>query len=927
MHVAKLRGTWGDDGAGAGAPKPHAARAVPPPRASSVSDTARRRSSSGMSTSASQGRAPLAGLKQRLYKMRSLEERATKLGEKPPKVKHVRQLVIGTWEHGQEAAHGTFWELAKRPVMTSPVVALKVLLIVHRLQQQGSPDVLLAAAQSVTLLSGIKMTWQGAAPSSSSDSPWVALVPMYADFVAEKTGFHGRNPAFENNYSVDANTVGNGHVRQLLKVLRSCLSALSVCFAVLPSRTHGGGRDLLCAVMVSLLREADLVHNALTFLLYSLSSDVRLDAERNGFRTLHAELVAVYAQARAQPTLVAAKVVPPDLPSEPRIGGSPGRESSHPAPPPPMSHSRAGIDLAPARGGIGADAEEEDDEDDLEEEDEAEEDEADCSSGHAAALLPGFTLAPTIPVAAVPGAPPAQTHAPDLLFFDTEQVAPAAPAARPPDCTSPTASPSASPPRPLRTPAQPHGVARPGAPRGPTYAPPSYTTASNLTPGALADAFAQDCTLLSTSNKNATAANGNGRPANLHKQFADLLPTDHTPSPSTRPPPQQPMVPGGASVRRRSGTVPLASSPSQTAFVAPPQPPAPSQQPPMPQPPQKHDSALDFLFGSAAPGPAPAPAPQASVVAGGFGVQPSISPGDWDVAFGAPAATPTPVLPSPPEWEEIARDELEFGRRIGHGAFGDVLKASWQGTDVAVKQLRVGSVSEVAIEDFQREISLLCRLRHPHVVLFLGAVTAPPELCIVMEFASKGCLYAALHNSRIFVEFKDALRWSEETARGMLYLHTRQPPIIHRDLKSGNLLLDAHWRVKISDFGLARIRSHSMAQTQVGTYAWMAPEVLENKPYDLSADVYSYAIVMWECVTREEPFKGLHPMQIMRAIDRGDRPALPAGVACAPAFWNLLERCWEHDAASRPPFAQVLKELKQINPHDAVRAKPPAPSA
>lgn len=105
-----------------------------------------------------------------------------------------------------------------------------------------------------------------------------------------------------------------------------------------------------------------------------------------------------------------------------------------------------------------------------------------------------------------------------------------------------------------------------------------------------------------------------------------------------------------------------------------------------------------------------------------------------------------------------------------------------------------------------------------------------------------------------------------------------------RDLKSGNLLLDAQWRIKISDFGLARIRETSHAHTQVGTFAWMAPEVLESKPYAEPADVYSFAIVMWECLTRREPFKGMHPMQ--SAFER-----LP------PA---LLSQGWNHELTKSP---------------------------
>merc|ERR1712078_660441 len=98
-----------------------------------------------------------------------------------------------------------------------------------------------------------------------------------------------------------------------------------------------------------------------------------------------------------------------------------------------------------------------------------------------------------------------------------------------------------------------------------------------------------------------------------------------------------------------------------------------------------------------------------------------------------------------PKEFEIPVQELTFNRRIGKGAFGDVLQATWQGTDVAVKVLNPGQVSEKSVEDFRREVGMLLVLRHPNVVLFMGAATVAPDLCIVMEHAARGSLYRVLH--------------------------------------------------------------------------------------------------------------------------------------------------------------------------------------
>lgn len=167
-----------------------------------------------------------------------------------------------------------------------------------------------------------------------------------------------------------------------------------------------------------------------------------------------------------------------------------------------------------------------------------------------------------------------------------------------------------------------------------------------------------------------------------------------------------------------------------------------------------------------------------------------------------------------------------------------------------------------------------------------------------------------IHGRRHVIDRATALRWATETARGMSYLHSRSPPIAHRDLKSGNLLVDEDWHIKVSDFGLAQAKLTTHAHTQVGTFAWMAPEVLENSPYDERADVYSFAIVMWELATKEEPFRGMHPMQIMRVIDKGDRPAVREDIDAHLEYVKLMQHCWEQKCAARKrPLLRVVVAL------------------
>lgn len=134
-------------------------------------------------------------------------------------------------------------------------------------------------------------------------------------------------------------------------------------------------------------------------------------------------------------------------------------------------------------------------------------------------------------------------------------------------------------------------------------------------------------------------------------------------------------------------------------------------------------------------------------------------------------------------------------------------------------------------------------LRHPNIVMFLGACTKAPNFAIVLEYCEGGTLWSILQKS-------GELGWEErrnlalDTARGMNYLHERQVPILHRDLKSLNLLLDHSKRVRLADFGWTKSLQNYMTG-KIGTYQWMAPEVISAFQYTEKADVYSFGIILW----------------------------------------------------------------------------------
>lgn len=261
---------------------------------------------------------------------------------------------------------------------------------------------------------------------------------------------------------------------------------------------------------------------------------------------------------------------------------------------------------------------------------------------------------------------------------------------------------------------------------------------------------------------------------------------------------------------------------------------------------------------------------------------------------------------------QIMQSELELGPRIGFGSFGEVYKGWWRGTDVAVKKIMEQDISDILLE-FRKEIRIMMRLRHPNVLLFMGAVIEPPNLCIVTQFLPRGSLYRILHKSDAKIDATLRLKMAIDVARGMCYLHSFKPPIIHRDLKSPNLLVDKDWTVKVSDFGLSRSRAKTLEPwSRAGTPEWMAPEVLRNEPSNEKCDVYSFGVILYELITGSEPWKSLNAMQVVYSVGYSNQQLpLPPGLD-GPVV-DILKKCWALDQNERPSFAEILKMLRPLD--------------
>lgn len=326
----------------------------------------------------------------------------------------------------------------------------------------------------------------------------------------------------------------------------------------------------------------------------------------------------------------------------------------------------------------------------------------------------------------------------------------------------------------------------------------------------------------------------------------------------------------------------------------------------------------------------------------------------------------------------IAAQDLETVRVIGEGAFGKVYQGTFNQTDVAIKILTKdallslgnnlstitsqgtgliqksgggnntsnGTAAEAADDDIpasvmktlEQEVSIMMKIRHPNIILFMGMCLKPP--CIVTEYCNRGSLYDLLRDARRVPALAAQLSWSRrlsmavDAARGMLCLHSHKPSIVHRDLKSPNLLVDKHWHAKVTDFNLSRISEDintHQAAVQSSLVAnnprWHSPEVIKAHCYDKAADVYAFALILWELLSWELPFAAMSPYQIMLGVgEHGLRPEIPAPFSkqaadliggdvpsqIGDAYRQLMKDCWTQIPADRPSFETIILSLRAM---------------
>ncbi|KAJ3691401.1 hypothetical protein LUZ61_020565 [Rhynchospora tenuis] len=304
-------------------------------------------------------------------------------------------------------------------------------------------------------------------------------------------------------------------------------------------------------------------------------------------------------------------------------------------------------------------------------------------------------------------------------------------------------------------------------------------------------------------------------------------------------------------------------------------------------------------------------------------------------------------------FEELKKctDNFSEDNKIGVGGYGKVYKGRCtNGVVVAVRRATKGSFRST--KEFQSEIEVLSRVHHKNIVSLIGFCADQGEQVLVYEYISKGSLRDNLAGKGgMFLDWKKRLQIALDSARGLAFLHElASPPIIHRDVKSLNILLDENLNAKVANFGLSKLVSEkekghvssevdrfllSRVQSAVkGTIGYLDPEYFKTQLFSEKSDVYSFGVVMLELLTARPPFEAGNDgytflfEEVKRVIDENNQEYYGLRDIIDPKIVNqvtnigltkfvqLTLQCLKESGSDRPSMYEIMKEIDIILQHD-----------
>lgn len=248
---------------------------------------------------------------------------------------------------------------------------------------------------------------------------------------------------------------------------------------------------------------------------------------------------------------------------------------------------------------------------------------------------------------------------------------------------------------------------------------------------------------------------------------------------------------------------------------------------------------------------------------------------------------------------------------LGKGSYGSVYQAIHlpSGKEVALKVLKLDVLTD--IKELKAEISLLSKISSPHVVKYYGSYIKNRTLWISIEYCDAGsALDMLVQLKKPFTELQ-FITLLGQVLHGLNYLHTMSPPTIHRDIKSGNILLNSKGQVKLADFGVATQLSDTLAkrQTQIGSPFWMAPEIIQESPYGTKVDIWSLGITAIELLQMKPPHWEHGSIRALFLIATKPPPTLDEPDKFSSELNDFISRCVQKNPKERPTAAELLEVI------------------
>jgi len=266
------------------------------------------------------------------------------------------------------------------------------------------------------------------------------------------------------------------------------------------------------------------------------------------------------------------------------------------------------------------------------------------------------------------------------------------------------------------------------------------------------------------------------------------------------------------------------------------------------------------------------------------------------------------------EPEKVKFEDLEFVESLGSGEFGQVFRGAYRGSEVAIKQLYWDdTLSELVMQDLAKEIESFRHLRHKRLVRFIGACLELPHPCLVTEYMPGGSLHHLLHVRKLQLPLLHALNMCLQVADGVMYLHMQTPTVVHRDLKSLNVVLDLNLNIKICDFGLTEPmeRTHITKKNNGGSPRYMAPELFDSKTkITEKIDVWAMGCIFVEICGGPLPYENITTLADLtrEMLVHRRTPDVPNFIPHEAR--QIFLGCLSFDYRQRPSSKDAFEQLK-----------------